>query len=110
MVLKRLVAFTEIDTARLPPMRMSRENDAFRTWPPGPTMMFRGAVPNAPTAGTEKAAVLKKSPSVGSFSEIGTPGFRLARSEPTVPVATLLVAPTTRAVNGDPEWAEKLRF
>ena len=47
------------EIARVLPMRMSRENVAFATWPPGPTMMLRGDEPNVPAAGIEKTLVSK---------------------------------------------------
>src|SRR5438105_3860074 len=108
MVLNRLLTFTWIVTARLAPSRMSRLNDALATCPPGPMITLRGESPNCPSGGAANADVLKKSASDGSVIATGPATF--ARSDPLVPLATLLVAPTTRAVNGLPECAENVRF
>ena len=55
-------------------MRMSRENVAFTTWPPGPTMTLRGEVPNVPAAGTVGTAVAFKGSATPSSCS-GAPSY-----------------------------------
>ena len=53
-----LLTFIRICMLRLPPSCTLRLKVMFRFFDPGPVMMLRADEPNAPAAGTVKAAVL----------------------------------------------------
>ena len=72
-MLRMFDAVAWIVTPRFPFIRTSRENCALSNRLPGPMIRLRGALPNVPAAGIEKAAVLKKSRIDGFGSVIRSP-------------------------------------